>query len=47
MMKKLSIARHTQRDSELYREEKREEGGAGDQQEKKESQKGREQPSQY
>ena len=43
MVKQLSIARNNQRDSELYREEEREEGEWVDQEEKRESQKEREQ----
>ena len=38
MVEQLSIARNTQRDSQLYREEKREGGDRGDQEEKRESQ---------
>ena len=34
MVKQLSTARNTQRDSQLYREEKREEGDRGDQRRK-------------
>ena len=34
MVKQLSTARNTQRDSQLYREEKREEGDRGDQKRK-------------
>ena len=44
-MKQFSSTRNTQRDSENYIE-KREEGNRGDQKEKRESQKGREQSSQ-
>ena len=42
MVKQLSTARNTQRDSELYKEEKREERDRGDQEKKRKSQKGRE-----
>ena len=42
MVKQLSTARNTQRDSQVYREESREEEDRDDQEEKKESQKGRE-----
>jgi len=42
MVKQLSTARNTQRDSELYKEEKREERHRGDQEKKRKSQKGRE-----
>ena len=45
-MKQLSTARNTQRFTELYREEKREEGDRSDHEEKRESQKWREQSSQ-
>ena len=38
MVEQLSIARNTQRDSQLYREEKREGEDGGDQEEKRESQ---------
>ena len=38
MVEQLSIARNTQRDSQLYREEKREGEDSGDQEEKRESQ---------
>ena len=46
MVKQFSTVRNTQRDSELHGEEKREEGDRGDQEEKRGSQKGREQSSQ-
>ena len=46
MVKQLSTARNTRRDSQLYREESREEEDRGNQEEKKESQKGREHSSQ-
>jgi len=48
MLKQFSTARNMQRDSESYREDRREEGEGdrGDQVEKAESQKGREQSSQ-
>ena len=46
-MKSFSTVRDTQRGTqELHGEEKREEGDAGDQEEKRENQKGREQASQ-
>ena len=41
----LHSQKHPERFTELYREEKREEGDKGDQEEKRESQKGREQSS--
>ena len=46
MVKQFSTVRDTQRESQLHREEKREEGERGDQEEKRWSQKGREQSSQ-
>ena len=46
MVKRFSTVRDTQRGSELHGEKKREEGDRGDQEEKKENQKGREQSSQ-
>ena len=46
MVKQCSIARGTLRGSQLHGEEKREEGDRGDQEEKRGSQKGREQTSQ-
>ena len=44
-MEKFSTVRNTQRDSELHGEEKREEGDRGEQEEKRGSQKGRDQSS--
>ena len=46
MVKQFSTMRYTQRDSQLHIEEKRQEGDRGDQKEKRESQKGREQSRQ-
>ena len=46
MVKRFSIVGDTQLGSQSYREEKREEGDRGDQEEKKGNQKGREQSSQ-
>ena len=46
MVKRFFTVRDTQRDSQLRGEEKREEGDRGDQEEKRGSQKGREQSSQ-
>ena len=46
MVKRFSTVRDTQRFTELYGEEKREEGDRGDQEEKRGNQKGREQYSQ-
>ena len=46
MMKSFSTVRDTQRGTQLHREEKREEGDRGDQEEKWGHQKGREQASQ-
>ena len=43
MVKQFSTARNTQRNFQLYREEKMEEGDRGDLEEKRESQKGTEQ----
>ena len=45
-MKKFSTVRYPERFTELHGEKKREEGGRGDQEEKRESQKGRGQSSQ-
>ena len=45
MVKQFSTARDTERSTELHEEEKREEGDRGGQQEKRGSQKGREQAS--
>ena len=46
MVKKFSTVRDTQRVSELHGEEEREEGGRGDQEEQRSSQKGRNKSSQ-
>ena len=46
MLKQLSTGRDTQRFTQLYKEENREDGDRGDQEQKRESQKGREQSSQ-
>ena len=45
MVRQFSTARHPERFTEFYREEKREEGDRGDQEEKRGNQKGREQSS--
>ena len=45
-MKSFSTVRDTQRGTQLHREEKREEGDRGDQEEKRASQNGRERSSQ-
>ena len=46
MVRQFSTARHPERFTEFYREEKREEGDRGNQEEKRGSQKGRDQSSQ-
>ena len=46
MVKRFSTVRDTQRSSQLHGEEKRQEGDKGDQEKKRESQKGRDQSSQ-
>ena len=46
MVKRFPTVRNTERFTELHREEKREDGDKGDQEEKRGNQKGREQSSQ-
>ena len=46
MVKRFSTVRDTQRSSQLHGEEKRQEGDRGDQEKKRECQKGRDQSSQ-